>query len=158
MRLPLAVVLAAVCVAGCGSSSSSSSSSPTQPKPPAGGPAPASLVGVYKTQLTKSDLAGNRAPELQVAPGWKLTIRRRSLTLTNATAGELESPQIAVSGDTIVLKQEECAAGGTTHFYDNVYRFSQSGKTLRFTKVRNSCADRVAETILTSEPWTRQGG
>jgi hypothetical protein len=81
-----------------------------------------------------------------------------ALTLKNKTAGALEAPDFEVSGDRIVLKHEECAAGGTDHFYDNEYRFVRAGKTLRFTKVRNSCPDRVAETVLTSEQWTKQGG
>ena len=57
-----------------------------------------------------------------------------------------------------MLKHEECAAGGTEHFYDNAYRFARSGKKLTFTKLRNGCPDRVAETVLTSEPWAKQGG
>jgi hypothetical protein len=127
------------------------------PKTAAGGPAPATLAGAYTTTLTKKDLARNRAPELQDAPGWKLTISANRMTIANAKAGVLEAPELAVNSDTIVLKQEECAAGGTTRFYDNVYRFSESGKILRFTKVRNSCSDRVAETVLTAGPWTKTG-
>jgi hypothetical protein len=70
----------------------------------------------------------------------------------------LEAPDFAVFGGQIVLKHEECAAGGTEHFYDNAYRFARSGKKLTFTKLRNGCPDRVAETVLTSEPWAKQGG
>src|SRR6476469_4990641 len=143
MRALLAAVVAVVCVAGCGSSSKSTPSAST---PAAGGPAPASLVGTYTMKLTKADLARNRAPELTPGPDWKLTIGAGRLTISNPKAGALEAPQLAVSGNRVVLKQEECAAGGNTRFYDNEYRFTRSGKTLRFTKVRNSCADRVAET------------
>jgi hypothetical protein len=98
-----------------------------------------------------------------VPPRWKLTIANsggsgsgRALTITNIKAGALEAPDFAVSGDTILLKHEECAAGGNEHFYDNEYRFTQSGKTLRVTKVSKKCPDRVAETVLTSEPWTKR--
>src|SRR5205085_7133859 len=119
-----------------------------------------SLVGTYTTTLTKRDLARNHAPELQAGPDWKLTIGNsggsgsgRVLAIANVKAGALEAPDFAVTGDRIVTKHEECAAGGNTHFYDNEYRFAQRGKTLRFTKVRNSCGDRVAETLLTAEPW-----
>jgi hypothetical protein len=152
-----------VVVAGCGSSDKPTPT--TKAKAPSGGPAPASLVGTYTTKLTKRDLSRNKAPELQEAAGWKLTIANsggsgngRALTLANLKAGALEAPEFAVTGDRIVLKHEECAAGGSTHFYDNEYRFVQRGKTLRFTKVQNSCPDKVAETVLTSEPWQKQGG
>jgi hypothetical protein len=143
----IAVCAAVACVVGCGSSSKSTSSTTTTAS--AGGPAPASLLGVYTTKLTNRDLARNHARELRVPPAWKLTIANsggsgsgRALTLTNVKAGALEAPDFAVTGDRIVLKHEECAAGGNEHFYDNEYRFAQSGKTLRFTKVRNSCPDR----------------
>jgi hypothetical protein len=41
-------------------------------------------------------------------------------------------------------------------FYDNEYRWELSGSTLTLTTVKNDCPDRVAETILTSRPWTKQ--
>ena len=149
-------------LAGCGSSSKSSSSAQSGA---ADGPAPPSLVGVYTTKLTKRDLTRNRAPELQEAPGWTLTISNsggssggHALTIANVKAGALEAPEFVVTDHRILLKHEECAAGGATHFYDNEYRFAQAGTTLRFTKLLNSCPDRIAETVLTSEPWKKQGG
>ena len=60
-----------------------------------------------------------------------------------------------MKGDHIVLHREECAAGGEEHFYENEYRYEQSGKKLSFTKVKNLCPDEVVLTILTSEPWTK---
>jgi hypothetical protein len=151
---------AALVLGGCGSSDRPGSGGA---KPAAGGPAPPSLVGTYTTTLTERDLASNRAPELSESPSWTLTIANtggsgsgHALALTNKSAGGLEAPDFAVSADRIVLKKEECGAGGTTHFYDNEYRFTQTGKALRFTRLRNSCPDRVAETILTSEPWTKR--
>jgi hypothetical protein len=161
-RSILCVALSAV-LAGCGSSSKSSPQK--QLEPALRGPAPPSLVGVYTTKLTKRDLSRNHAPELQEAPGWKLTIANvggtgsgHVIALTNMKAGALESSDFAISKKRIVVKHEECAAGGTTRFYDNEYRFKQSGNTLRFTKLLNSCPDRVAETVLTAEPWTKQPG
>jgi hypothetical protein len=157
--LALTVALVA---GGCGSDDKSDSGGA---KPVPNGPAPSSLVGTYTTTLTQQDLSKNRAPELSDSPEWELTIANtggsgsgHALTLTNKTSGGLQAPDFGVSGDRIVLKQEECAAGEVEHFYDNEYRFTQAGKTLRFTTVRNSCPDRVAETIPTSEPWTKQGG
>ena len=163
-RAPVLVALAvALVAAGCGSSDKKTASGATTSA--AGGAAPSSLVGTYTMSLTKRDLAKNKAPELQESPKWELLIANtggqgsgHALTLKNTKAGVLEAPDFSVSGDHIVVKKEECAAGGTTHFYDNEYRFAQAGKTLRFTKVRNSCPDRVAETVLTAEPWTKTGG
>src|SRR6478672_4824646 len=99
--------LVLACAAGCGSSSKSSSSTQSTT---AGGPAPANLVGVYTMKLTNKDLASNHAPELKVARSWKLRIDKGRLTITNVQAGALEAPQLAVSGDRALLKQEECAA------------------------------------------------
>ncbi|MEA2440890.1 MAG: hypothetical protein QOH76_2314 [Thermoleophilaceae bacterium] len=156
---------AAMLVVGCGSDDEKAGTGAAAKPAAAGGPAPASLLGTYTTTLTKRDLARNGAAELQESPEWELVVANtggsgsgRILTLKNKTAGALEAPDFSVSGDRIVLTKEECAAGGSPHFYDNEYSFKQAGKTLRFTKVRNSCSDRVAETILTSEPWTRKGG
>ena len=84
----------------------------------------------------------------------------------NSELGPLESPALSVSGDKLLLSNEECAAGGRpgghlsrlgTKFYDNVYRWRLSGGTLRITTVKNSCPDKVAETILTSQPWRKAG-
>jgi hypothetical protein len=163
VNLPAALAVMAVSVAlasGCGSSDKSSSG--TVASTSAAGPAPPSLVGSYTTTLTKADLAKNKARELRESPVWRLTVTNsggsgsgHALVLKNASAGVLEAPDFAVSGAQIVLKHEECAAGKTEHFYDNAYRFTQSGKKLRFTKVRNGCPDRIAETVLTSEPWSK---
>lgn len=60
-----------------------------------------------------------------------------------------------MSGDTITLAKEECNAGSTPRFYDNRYRFEQSGDQLRFTTVSNACPDKVMETILTAHPWKK---
>jgi hypothetical protein len=163
-RSPLALLLA-LCLAsftGCGSDDDSK----TTKTAPASGPVPATIVGTYTTTLRRSDLPANPPPELTHGSStWKLTIansggdkgNHRIFTIANAQLGPLESSAFGASGDRIVIQQEECAAGGTEHFYDNEYRFAAAGRTLRFTKVRNSCADRVAETILTAEPWKRAG-
>ena len=37
------------------------------------------------------------------------------------------------------------------------YSYTIKGDTLQITTVKNQCADRVAEIILTSEPWKRSG-
>jgi hypothetical protein len=55
------------------------------------------------------------------------------------------------------LVQEECAAGGDTQFFDNEYSYEVQGDTLIINVVTNQCADRVAQTILTSEPWSKAG-
>jgi len=62
-----------------------------------------------------------------------------------------------VAGDRLRLLQEECAAGGDTQFFDNEYSYEVQGDTLTISVVKNQCADLVAETILTSEPWTKAG-
>jgi hypothetical protein len=69
--------------------------------------------------------------------------------------GHLEGPALEVRGDRLLLKQEECAAGGEITFYDNEYAYEVSDETLTITTVSNQCPDRVAETVLTSQPWRK---
>ena len=60
------------------------------------------------------------------------------------------------AGDTVTLRQEGCFTDGVGYrFHDNVYRYTLSGDTLRFSVVRNACADRFAQSILTSRTFRR---
>ena len=160
----LAVPLAALALSACGSDDKESSGATTA-RPAAGGPAPPQLAGKYTMTLTRADLPPNPPPELSDGLGrWTLLIANsggidngRGLSLAFESRGSLENPAFAVSGDRITLLREECAAGGNDRFYDNVYRWKVSGRTLRLTTVSNRCPDHVAETLLTVHPWTRTG-
>jgi hypothetical protein len=138
-----------VALAGCGGGSSSET-------------VPSELVGTYATTLTAADIPSNAAPELE-AGDWELVIATSgapddgpALVINHPTKGNLEAPGLTVDGDTLKLEQEECAANGETAFYDNEYSWELTGSTLTLTTVKNDCPDRVAETILTSHPWTKQ--
>jgi hypothetical protein len=142
-------VLLVVALAGCGGSSSSDSTPPAE------------LVGTYTTTLESSDIPANAAPELE-AGQWKLVISTTgapddgpSLAIDNATKGNLEAPGLKVDGDHLTLVKEECAQDSGYVFYDNEYSWEMSGTTLELTTVENNCPDHVAETILTSGPWTK---
>lgn len=147
-----------VAVAGCGSGDDSN---PTAEAPEQA--APKELLGSYTTTLKRRDLPANPAQELTGGSlKWKLTIANsggpgngRAFTIANADLGLLESSSFGVRGNRVLLHREECAAGGTQRFYENEYSYELRANTLTFTKVRNSCADEVAQTILTSEPWTK---
>ena len=141
--------------AGCGGGGSSES---------AGGPAPQQLVGTYVTTLEQGDVeAAGSPPEIAGADrSWTLRILNTGgpdngpvLVIEQKTAGNLEAPSLRVAGDRLLLRNEECAAGGQYKFYDNEYRWKLSGKTLTITPVTNHCSDRVALTILTSRAWTK---
>lgn len=155
----LIVVAGLVAVAGCGSDDDSSKS----PAKPAERGAPKELLGTYTTKLEPSDLPSNPAQELTAGPPtWKLTIANsggldngRAFTIANASLGPLESSSFGIRRDRILLHREECAAGGSYHFYENEFSYRLSGRTLTLETVKNSCQDKVAETILTSEPWTK---
>jgi hypothetical protein len=124
---------------------------------------PTTLVGRYTTTLRRSDLPAKPPPELTHGSStWQLTVSRSggidngpAVTIANAKLGVLESSNFAAHGGTVLLRQEDCEAAGTHHFYDNRYRYTVSGGTLRFTTVSNGCKDKVAHTILTSRPWHR---
>jgi hypothetical protein len=153
-----AVASLVLALAGCGSGGGATTTAES-----ANGPAPDELVGSYEVTLRPSDLPPNPPPELTGSPDWRLEIANsggpaggRRFAITNKRH-LLEQSDFGVEGDSIVLKQEECACGPGCgyNFYDNEYRYKLRGKSLSFTTVSNSCPDRVAETILTSRPWAR---
>jgi hypothetical protein len=126
---------------------------------------PADLLGTYKTTLKPGDIPGNAGPELtQSSRRWKLTLtpsggldNGSALTLADARLGVLESSTFVAGDGTIEMPHEECAAGGTEHFFASKYRYALSGRKLTFTKITAGCPDKAAETILTSQPWKRVG-
>jgi hypothetical protein len=141
--------------AGCGGGGSSES---------AGGQAPQQLLGTYTTMLEQSDVEAAGSPPEIAGPdrSWTLRILNAGgpdngpvLAIDNETAGNLEAPSLRVEGDRLLLRNEECAAGGQYKFYDNEYAWKLSGKTLTIMPVTNHCSDRVALTILTSHAWTK---
>jgi hypothetical protein len=123
---------------------------------------PAELAGTYVTTLEASDVPANAPPEL-AAGRWELAIGQLEgadagsfLAIDHPTSGTLEEPKLTVDGDVLKLEGEECAQTTGYAFYDNEYRWELSGSTLTLATVQNDCPDRVAETILTSRPWTKQ--
>lgn len=171
MGLPHAAWIATgasvLAVAGCGGSESSAPTATV-----AGGAAgsvtsgaaiPPELLGTWTTTLKKEDLPADVPPELATAATkWQLEIAETGgtdngpvLSIVNPDLGQLEGPTLEVAGDHLRLVQEECAAGGDTQFFDNEYSYEVDGDRLTISVVKNQCADRVAETILASEPWTK---
>ena len=157
----IALAAAAALLAGCGGGNREATrTSAPAARPPA---VPATLVGRYTTTLRPSDLPANPPPELAHGSStWQLTVAPSggidngpAVTISNAELGVLESSNFVAQGGTVLLRREDCTAGGARHFYDNRYRYSVSAGTLRFTTVTNVCDDKVAQTILTSRPWHR---
>jgi hypothetical protein len=152
---------ALLAVTGCGSDGDSKTASDA-PAKSAEQRAPAELLGKYATELKPTDLPPSPPGELtDGSMRWTLTIANSGgidngpvFAIANSEAGSLENPSFGVRDDLILLHREECAAGDKP-FYENQYRYELSGKTLTLTKVKNSCPDEVALTILTSEPWTK---
>jgi hypothetical protein len=144
------LTVVALLLAGCGGDSDSDTSPP------------ADLIGTYTMDLAESDIPEGAPPEL--IPGrWELVIETTGaadggpvLALNHADEGNLEAPGLKVDGDKLTLVEEECAAGGTITFYDNEYSWRLDGSTLTLVTVKNDCPDRVAETLLTTQPWTKQ--
>lgn len=129
------------------------------------GLAPDELLGTFTTTLEAGDVPADAPPELRDGgPSWIIRIGNTggpgdgpflAIDSADESFGNLEAPALRVDGDRLLLLDEECAASGETKFYDNEYRWELSGGTLTITKIKNQCSDRVAETILTSRPWTK---
>ena len=161
----IALAAIATLAAGCGdddntADSGAAASQKQQSRPPT---VPAELLGRYTTTLQRADIPKSPPPELtEGSPKWKLTIAKSggiengpALTIANAQLGVLESSNFVAQESTVLLEHEECAAPGGESSYNNKYRYTVSGDTLRFTTIANGCADNVAETILTSRAWRR---
>ena len=147
-------VLTALALAGCGGGSDAEDA------------VPAELVGTYTTTLEKSDLPNPEQPEF-VDGGfeWTMTIATSGgadggpilhIRSADEKFGDLEGPSLSVNDDRLLLRNEECAQDVGYTFYDNEYSWKLEGSALTIATVENQCADRVAETILTGEPWTKQ--
>jgi hypothetical protein len=81
-----------------------------------------------------------------------------ALTIVNPPDDVLESSAIAVSGDTIELMREECEKpSGGYALVTSSYLWKVDGSRLTLTPVKNGCPDKIALTILRSEPWARSG-
>jgi hypothetical protein len=165
----IALGASVLAVSGCGGSESSAPTvtgvGGTASSATTGGAIPPELLGTWTTSLKKADLPADVPPELaNAATKWRLEIAETGgtdngpvLSIVNPDLGQLEGPTLEVAGDRLKLLQEECAAGGDIQFFDNEYSYEVQGDTLTINVVTNQCADRVAETILTSEPWNKAG-
>jgi hypothetical protein len=152
-------LLIAAALASCGGGSDGGNKEATKP---AEHSAPAELVGTYSITLKRSDLPANPPQELTDGGGrWTLRVANKggpnngpALTLTNDQLGPLESSRFGVVEQRILLHGEECAVASAP--VESEYTWKRSGKTLRFTAVKNGCKDKVALTLLTAEPWTKR--
>jgi hypothetical protein len=144
-----AALAAIIALGGCGGSSSDDG-------------VPAELLGSYRTTVEQGDIPPNAGPAL--GPGaWNMVIAASGgphggpvLALKGPDNETLEGPDLAVDGDRLKLLDEECEEKSGYVFYDNEYGWILEGSTLTVTTVKNQCPDRIAETILTSRPWTKQ--
>jgi hypothetical protein len=161
--------LVALSASACGGSGTptagTATSAGTGSEASTSGAIPPDLLGTWATTLKAADIPANAPEELKnAATKWQLVIAQTGgtdngpvLSIVNPELGQLEGPTLQVQGNELKLLQEECAASGDVQFFDNTYSYQVQDGTLRITTVDNQCADRVAETILTSEPWTKQG-
>ena len=156
-----AIAVAAAAAAGCGSDDDNAKQAEQAPPP--------ALLGTYSMNLSAADLPADPPPELtDRADRWTLKITasggpndKPALTLVNdrlvklqsAEAAVLESSQLGVAGDRIVLHGEACSAGAPV---ESTYSWRRTGAALRLTVVKNGCADKVAQTLLTAHPWAKR--
>jgi hypothetical protein len=166
---PILISTAALALAGLGcggddEKTSSSSSAATNTTPQAVAPPPAELLGTYTTTLKRSDVPDPAPPELDGQFRWTLRITKDggpddkpALTIVKPPDDVLESSAMAVTGDKLELTGEECAQTMGDSIVSSSYTWKAEGDHLRLTAVKHGCADKVAETILSAEPWKRAG-
>jgi hypothetical protein len=158
-RCLLAVV--AVTLVGCGGDEAATPTATPAAKD--AGP-PAELLGTYTTRLKSTDVPSPAPPELDGQYRWTLRITKDggpddkpALTIVRTPDDVLESSAMAATGDVLKLTGEECAQKSGDTIVSSSYRWKREGDSLRLTVVQHGCADKVAETILTAEPWKRSG-
>jgi hypothetical protein len=165
---PILISTAALALAGLGcggdDEKTSSPSSAGTATPQAVAPPPAELLGTYTTALKRSDVPDPAPPELDGQYRWTLRITKDggphnepALTIVKPPDDVLESSAMAVTGDKLELTGEECAQTMGDSIVSSSYTWKAEGDRLRLTAVKHGCADKVAETILSAEPWKRAG-
>jgi len=165
---PILISTAALALAGLGcggdDEKTSSPSSAGTATPQAVAPPPAELLGTYTTTLKRSDVPDPAPPELDGQFRWTLRITKDggpddkpALTIVKPPDDVLESSAMAVTGDKLELTGEECAQTMGDSIVSSSYTWKAEGDRLRLTAVKHGCADKVAETILSAEPWKRAG-
>jgi hypothetical protein len=160
-RLTIPLLALALAPAACGGADEQAATT-TARTAPAAKPAniPPELVGTWTTTLHRSEVprqfALNNPFSVRITRDGGID-NAPAFTLADATEtieGEVSTPEF--SGDTVTLRHEGCLVDGVGYrFYDNVYRWTVRGDTLRFTVVKNACKDRFAESILTSRTFRR---
>ena len=163
---PILISTAALALAGLGcgggdDKTASSSSATTTPQAVA--PPPAELLGTYTTTLKRSDVPDPAPPELDGQYRWTLRITKDggpddkpALTIVKPPDDVLESSAMAVTGDKLELTGGVRETMGDS-IVSSSYTWKAEGDGLRLTAVKHGCADKVAETILSAEPWKRSG-
>jgi hypothetical protein len=129
------------------------------PRQPPGGPAPKTLLGIYRTTLTRADVAKAAYPTHIPTVGWELVV---------VNSGYLQYPRalglrpVGQGGDTVPFGVQgnrinlQCLVEGTPAPGFGSYAFSVQGKTLRLRLLHEPCKERDLRNriaIFTSEPW-----
>src|SRR5215210_5481522 len=167
-RTVLILALALIGPAGCGEDAEpepAATASPTQ-RGKTGEPPPSELLGAYATTLKDADVPAKAPPELAGQRKWLMRITKDggpdnapALTILRPPSDPLESSRLSTSAGTLTLHREECAPtdpGGQYTLVTSSYQWKLTGRTLRVTTVKAGCPDKVADTILTARPWTKQ--
>lgn len=159
--------------AGCGGASNDTpqSSSPaavpsasgTTTNPTAATVPPARLVGQFTTTLKQSDYPANTPVELHGRPRYLMTVTKDGGPDDAPTLGvtwikpedQFVHGTLSVSGSTLTLKDEPCAVE-PVGLVTSSYRWTLTKNVLRITTLRNGCADKVFDAILTSRPWKKR--
>jgi hypothetical protein len=161
-RILISTAALALAGVGCGGDDKPSSSSKATPQ--AAATPPAELLGTYTTTLKRSDVPKPAPPELDGQYRWTLRItkdggpdNKPALTIVKPPDEPLESSAMAVTGDELKLSGEECAQKTGDTIVSSSYTWKAEGDSLRLSVVKHGCDDKVAETILSAEPWKRSG-
>jgi hypothetical protein len=170
VRMVFVAIAAAALVAGCGGGEkkqekpAKTAETPTNNPPvePKKSGAPQELLGQYEVKIPETDLPSEAPEDLAtVTDVWVVTLAETggpgdgpAFSIANGQAEPIETSSFQVKGDRIILTDETCAAEGKP--VDAEFTYELSGDELTLSSPKNTCPDKLSETILTSKPLTKR--
>ena len=118
---------------------------------------PPPLIGKYSNQMSEKTLQ-EEFPGTTAPPGtWNLEVTEYEKIVVDAPDGGGFSLTIkSQDGDRLTLEATGCKAADGSPAGDAVYEVERDDESLRFTKVRDRCAEKDPEApLLAVKPWNR---
>jgi hypothetical protein len=160
-RSALATVTVAAAITALAGCANDAEDKPTRTSAAAAKAAPKTapeLIGTWKARVPLAEIPDLQEGASTLGPDWEIEILRDggieggpTLVYTNRAGDVSGGYSYKVAGDRITITDLNCSSGPAK----NVYSFAVASNRLTFKSVKNNCADRVLDDLLTARPWRR---